>query len=323
MESTTKVNLAEHNIHELVRHAFGQTTRVQSILELTEGWYNTAYAITLADGQKTVLKVSPPPDAAILSYEKDIMRTEVAVMRLLESDPHIPVPHISAADFSRTLIPNDYFFMDYLHGNVWNDIQRSLSPEQNATISQQLGEMTRHINGYHHKTFGYYAREPKFETWLDAFHDMLSMLFFDAQRYAIGLPITAGEVKAKLHTCRHHFAEVTTAQLVHWDLWQGNVFVQFKNKRPCITGVIDFERVYWGDPLGEAFFRGEGNPDFSAGYAHPMLLTESQRVRNLFYDLYLYVIMVVEDGPRQYSDRGVVAWARQKLDHTVEQLRSL
>ena len=82
--------------------------------ELTDGWYNTAYAITLNNDGKTVLKVSPPADASILSYERDIMRTEVEVMRLVESNPLIPVPQITFADFSCDRIPYAYYFMEYI-----------------------------------------------------------------------------------------------------------------------------------------------------------------------------------------------------------------
>ena len=45
--------------------------------------------------------------------------------------------------------------------------------------------------------------------------------------------------------------EVSEPALVHWDLWAGNVFV----KDGKITGITDFERALWGDPLMEHYFR--------------------------------------------------------------------
>jgi aminoglycoside phosphotransferase (APT) family kinase protein len=321
LESTTKVHLSEHTIRHLCQSAFGSAVTLIHVDELTEGWYNTAYAVNLSNGYKTVLKIGPPEDADILSYEHDIMRTEVEVMRLVESNPHIPVPHISAADFSRTLIPNSYYFMDYIQGAVWNDIAKQLNPAQQNQLFYQAGEIVAHINSYHHDRFGYVALEPKYTTWLDAVHHFFVMLFTDSVKYKIDLPVTLDEVKIWLETHAGCFHEVTIPQLVHWDLWQGNIFVDMQNGEPRICGVIDFERVYWGDPLGEAFFRGKGHPAFLEGYGRPMLQTRSQRVRNLFYDLYLYIIMVVEDGPRKYSDRGVVQRARRQLEETLEQLR--
>jgi len=40
-------------------------------------------------------------------------------------------------------------------------------------------------------------------------------------------------------------------QLVHWDAWDANFFV----KDGKITGILDFERALWADPLMEAQFR--------------------------------------------------------------------
>lgn len=323
MESKTKVHLSHSTIRALSQDAFGDDVGILDITELTEGWYNTAYALILSTGHKTVLKVGPPEDAAILAYEHNIMWAEVEVMRRVEPDPGIPVPHITLADFSRKLIPNTYYFMDYVDGEVWNTISKQLNPEQNDRLSYQLGEITAHINRYTNDTFGYYALEPKYASWIDAVHKMFTMLFTDAVKYSVKVPVTLDEVHTWLKTQSHHFNEITTPHLVHWDLWQGNVFVDIDGGEPNICGIIDFERVYWGDPLGEAFFRGAGNPSFIKGYGQLALDTQSQCTRNLFYDLYLYVIMVVEDGPRQYTDRGIVEWARGKLDATLERIRKL
>ena len=325
MDSTTKVHLTRETLSMLVHNAFGDGTEIYEFEELTQGWYNTAYAITLSSGHRTVIKVSPPDDAAILSYEHDIMRTEVEVMRLVEPNPNIPVPHISASDLSQSLIPNNYYFMDYIQGDVWNDIAKDLTEAQNREISHQLGQLTAHINSYHNHTFGYYALEPKFSSWMEAVRVMFTMLFQDADTFDIDLPIGLAEVDTWLTLHQRTFSEITLPRLVHWDLWQGNVFVDMEGNGnvPTICGLIDFERVYWGDPLGEAFFRKGGNTAFIQGYGQPMLATESQRTRNLFYDLYLYIIMIVEDGPRQYSDRGVVNWARGQLVDTLTQIREV
>ncbi|TFG73705.1 MAG: hypothetical protein E4H27_00300 [Anaerolineales bacterium] len=323
LESKTKVHLSQAIIHTLTQAAFGSGSSILNITELTEGWYNTAYALTLSSGHKTVLKVGPPPDADILSYEHNIMWSEVEVMRMLEPDPAIPVPHMTMADFTGDLILNAYYFMDYVEGEVWNNISKQLTPAHNNRLSHQLGDITAHINRYTNDTFGYYAPSPRYSTWSDALHQMFGMIFTDADTYAISLPITLDEIFTRLEEQYPSFAEVTTPQLVHWDLWQGNVFVDTTQDAPDICAVIDFERVYWGDPLGEVFFRGSGNPSYIAGYGQPVLHTKAQRTRNLFYDLYLYVIMVVEDGPRQYSDKGAVKWARKKLDETLESIRQL
>ncbi len=59
MESKTKVQLSPADIQPLVNHAFGHRPLL-SVREMTDGWFNTAYHITLGDERRqTVLKVGP------------------------------------------------------------------------------------------------------------------------------------------------------------------------------------------------------------------------------------------------------------------------
>ncbi|MGW2815569.1 phosphotransferase family protein [Streptomyces sp. NPDC001415] len=60
--------------------------------------------------------------------------------------------------------------------------------------------------------------------------------------------------------------EVTEPRLVHFDLWPGNIFAHpGDDTRPVrITGLIDHERAFWGDPAAELVspaFDGDAGPD--------------------------------------------------------------
>ena len=57
-------------------------------MECKEGWFNAAYLATLDDGRRCVLKVAPPPGVTVLTYEHDIMTTEVTAMRMV-ARPHL------------------------------------------------------------------------------------------------------------------------------------------------------------------------------------------------------------------------------------------
>jgi aminoglycoside phosphotransferase (APT) family kinase protein len=112
--------------------------------------------------------------------------------------------------------------------------------------------------------------------------------------------------------------EITTPRLVHWDLWEGNVFV----KEGKITGIIDFERAMWGDPLQEYFFRLHCyNKSFTDGYGRD--LRAEAPVRALLYDIYLYLIMVIETKYRNYPDDWQYNFATENLKQAVEQLKKL
>jgi aminoglycoside phosphotransferase (APT) family kinase protein len=95
--------------------------------------------------------------------------------------------------------------------------------------------------------------------------------------------------------------DVTTPSLVHFDLWPGNILLRDGQ----ITGIVDGERAFWGDPLAEmvslALF-GDIADDaaFLAGYGG-IEFDDSARRRIALYQSYLYLIMLIEGDPRGYS----------------------
>ena len=103
--------------------------------------------------------------------------------------------------------------------------------------------------------------------------------------------------------------EITTPHLVHFDVWAGNVFLDLAGA-PRIQAIIDHERAFWGDPLAEFVtptIFGELREDdpLLAGYREvtPLELTPTARIRLDLYRAYLYLILLVENGPRQYPER--------------------
>jgi fructosamine-3-kinase len=323
MESKTKVRLEPAVIQSLVTGAFGPC-RMVSADEMKDGFANTAYHVVL-DGPPfhSVLKIGPADSADILAYEKDIMRAEVEVMRLVAADSTIHAPRIHAADFSRRLIDHDYYFMEFLTGTPWNLIRKTLSAEQNASLETQLGHIIARISAFTNPTFGLYAGR-QFDNWLQAFTWMCSLVFADAGKYCIEVPVSESEFMGLLDRHADVFAQVVQPQLVHWDLWEGNVFVTMNGGEPVISGIIDFERSYWGDPLSEnPFGKGAGAVNFIKGYGTDILASHGDKVRRIFYSLYLYLVMIVEDGPRQYVDKRTVEWARKRFGQTMEAFAQL
>jgi fructosamine-3-kinase len=322
MESKTKVRLEQPVIQRLVESNLG-TCSVVSVRELTDGFFNTAYHIALdREPFNTVLKIGPADNAEIMAYERDIMRVEVEVTRLIAADSKIPAPKIHADDFGRRLIDHDYYFMEYFTGRPWNTMRKTLSPEQNASIETQLGRITARINTFTNSYFGLYAGPERFDNWPDAFTWMCDLLFADAKEYDVNVPITESDFRGLLWQHKDAFAEVTQPQLVHWDLWEGNVFVTLDGTDAVISGIIDFERAFWGDPLSENFFgKGPSAASFIKGYGRNVLTSRAEKVRRIFYNLHLYLVMIVEDGPRQYTNKGTVDWARKRFDATMEILR--
>ena len=89
--SITKGALTDAVVNQMVRRAFGRDALEME--ELKEGYFNIAYRIGLEDRQ-VVLKIAPPREVPVMTYEKNIMFSEVDSMRMIAERTKVPVPKI-------------------------------------------------------------------------------------------------------------------------------------------------------------------------------------------------------------------------------------
>jgi aminoglycoside phosphotransferase (APT) family kinase protein len=311
MESFTKVKLNDRELSLLAASAFGADVAVVSSRELTGGFFNTGYDLELSDGRSVILKVAPGPETAVLSYEKDIMRAEVGALRLVRAAGGIPVPEVYSYDESLQLIPCPYFFMEKIEGEPYSDVKESLSPEQRSSIEYELGLYQRLINEIKGPVFGLFGADPAGGgmAWRETFKAMLLNVLQDAVRLDAALPASLPEIEQALGRYLPALDAVTQPRLVHWDLWNGNIFVQDGR----IVSIIDWERAMWGDVLLEYYFRHfENSEAFYEGYG-TAFSSPDELLRKRLYDLYLDLIMVIECYSRQYKDENHVNWAHENL----------
>ncbi|NOU81824.1 phosphotransferase [Paenibacillus sp. LMG 31459] len=311
MESFTKVKLNDRELSLLAASAFGADVAVVSSRELTGGFFNTGYDLELSDGRSVILKVAPGPETAVLSYEKDIMRAEVGALRLVRAAGGIPVPEVYSYDESLQLIPCPYFFMEKIEGEPYSDVKESLSPEQRSSIEYELGQYQRLINEIKGPVFGLFGADPAGGgmAWRETFKAMLLNVLQDAVRLDAALPASLPEIEQALGRYLPALDAVTQPRLVHWDLWNGNIFVQDGR----IVSIIDWERAMWGDVLLEYYFRHfENSEAFYEGYG-TAFSSPDELLRKRLYDLYLDLIMVIECYSRQYKDENHVNWAHENL----------
>ncbi|WP_051765904.1 aminoglycoside phosphotransferase family protein [Saccharothrix syringae] len=295
--SLTKRRLTADRLDALARRALGAPLAAH--VELTEGMFNTAYRLTAADGREAVLKVAPPPDVPLLTYERDLMSTEALAFRLM-AERGLPVPEV-------LLHEDGLLLMTALRGAPWH--AAGLSGVERAALRRELGGVVRRLHGITGEVFGY-VQGPNGATWREAFGNMVAAVLADARRFGVELP----DVRPAFDGCADLLDEVTTPVLVHFDLWEANIFVADGH----IEGIIDPERAFFGDPLAEipsvALF-SEPDEDYLAGYGVTGF-SEAERTRIALYRAYLCLVMLVEGVPRGYSGperEQHVAFFRAKL----------
>jgi aminoglycoside phosphotransferase (APT) family kinase protein len=300
--------------------AFGGEAIVRTFQELTDGYFNAAYLIELADDRRCVLKVAPPAAVRVLRYEHDIMHAEVEVMRLVRAHTTMPVPEIYRFDASGHLLESPFFLMEFVPGVALDKLRSTLAPADQQAIDREVGAYLRQMNGIVGVSFGYIAPPAKrYGAWRPAFLAMLDDVLADGAAMEVGLLQPYDVIRRQVERCAAVLDEVITPQLVHWDLWDGNIFVDPATH--AILGVIDFERALWGDPLMEVQYRRlEAPAGFAEGYGRPLLSTPAERLRRVLYNIYLYLIIVIEAAYRQYESQDLELWARQQLAQELERL---
>ncbi|MGW4881393.1 phosphotransferase family protein [Streptomyces sp. NPDC004262] len=323
MESITKNRQSPDALRAMVERAYG-TGRVPAgdgwASELGHGWFNVAYRIRLRDGAEVVLKIAPPPQVEVMTYERGAMSTELATLELLRTHTSVPVPTVDFADQSHELCDADYFFMPYVDAENLGIIAKTLPTADHDAYMEQVGAANREINSLRGTAFGPLAG-PGDPSWRRVFTGMFEDVLRDGERRSVDIGWDYDTVRAVLAEHAAGLDEVTEPRLVEWDLWDSNVMVR-DGKLVC---VIDHERAFYGDPLIEAGFTGSqlsafGDPAaFMRGYGQGEL-TATQQVRRNLYGLYLMLIMVIETVFRAHADTTQYDWARPKLDEAMASL---
>lgn len=303
----TKNYQTEVELQMLVVKAF-QGIRMKSYRELTEGLCNVAYLIELEDGRKTVLKIAPKQEDNLMSYEINMMQAEVSAMELVHEKTNILLPKVYCYDESKTLCSSAYFFMECLEGSSLMAAKDIFSPEEIADIEYEIGKTIRSLHEIKGEKFGLLgAKEAWQEDYFTFFYQVMAGILHDGLKKNVDVGIDYNEVLSLLLRDKDVFEEVTTPVLVHWDAWYGNWFVKDKK----IEGLIDWERALFGEGLMEDRFRSHCiREEFLKGYGISSF-TKKQKVRMAWYDIYLYLIMMIEGAYREYEDDGQYQWVKK------------
>jgi aminoglycoside phosphotransferase (APT) family kinase protein len=313
MESSSKLKLEKNQLAEIVQNAFGGKISLTESRENREGWFNALYALSFSDGSEAFLKVAPPESVPCLRYEKNIIRTEIEVLRIFRDHREIPSPEILFADDSRSIIDADYFIMEKLAGDSYSSQRDNLDKEAKRRLDTEKGRISREINLIRGDAFGLFGSDrPRYTSWKEAFLQLVDDILADGEDFRAPLPLSSDEFRKIFRDRSDCLDRVSEPALIHWDLHDGNILV---DKEGRITGIIDCDRAMWGDPAIEFYHSalfppGEG---FYDGYGEDAVKEKDFSSRRRLYDLYLTMIFVIECESRNVADPGHREWAQEML----------
>lgn len=307
MESYTKSNVSKSEAKKLFEEA--GLGVVDAIKEVEAGEFNTIFQIRSGEN-RYFIKFGSSPEVKVLSYEKDILNTEITFYETLEGSA-VKRPQVVFSDNTREKVGVDYFVMEALNVPLLGYTFPSV--KQRKRFSYQLGANLAELHKIKGEGFGYPQCGLK-QTWADAYKGMVNNLIADAT--VLEVKLDAYRINSVIERAEKYLNEVTEPSLVHFDVWVGNIFV---SKTHNFQGLIDWERAMWGDPVGDfislnLFKDFEKNEYLLKGYnsVTPFEVNESIRIRANLLRMYLGMIMMVEPCTR-WKKGSLIYFGRRRI----------
>ena len=318
MKSNTKVQLDVQAISALCASAGFQ--EIQNIKPLGAGEFNAVYAFD-SGGKGYALKIAPDVRTPVMTYEKDMMRSEIFWYKQLRAHTGITTPEIVYTDFSRSLMPSDFFVMERIPGSQMNEME--FLPTEKAQAQAVLPEIAAKMHRISHDGFGY-PQCGFFDTWPKALYAMTEAIVKDAE--AAGQTCKNGE--RTLAYIRKHTAVLDRAEccMVNFDLWEANILCE-RTPDGIRYVMIDPERGFWGDPVMDFICFEFDKPlkqKTASLHAYNSLAQRTltagceEEIRFAFAQAYLGIVMEVERYYRYVP--GDEGWTRN--DRVCEMLFS-
>lgn len=301
--SKTKYNATEVEIKELF--SFHKIGNVIDITALGAGEFNSAYKVICDNGNSYALKIAPPESAKVLTYENNMMKSEVFWYSQMHEKTDILCPKVYVSDFSKQIIKSNCFIMELMEGKlIW---EAGITENDYEDIQKQKISMLTKIHRISNDGFGYIQTglEP---SWYEALKKMALNLVNDCK--ALGHDTPDGEKFVNLIDKHEKILRAVPCRMVNFDFWDSNILYNTATKKICW---IDPERGFWGDPVADfiTFEPGQKAPLSAKQYVldaynetsqEKIFLTEETEIRYELAVCYLALIEEVEKYVRYEPD---------------------
>lgn len=239
MVSKTKYLLGDEKIKELFKKA--GIDGVKTIAPLGAGEFNAVYEV-VAD-KHYVLKVAPDDSVPVLTYEHDMIKSEVYWYSVIREKTKIRVPEVYYSDFSRDIIPAGWFIMEKMEGRQRNKFE--MSKEEKMQKECRTAEMISQIHRVHNDSFGY-IQNGLYDDWYLALSSIIRNLLANCRKK--GKASKRGEKFLGYVEKYKEVFEKAECCMVNYDIWDPNIICTRENGEIKYAW-IDPERSFWGDRI--------------------------------------------------------------------------
>lgn len=278
-------SLTGEQIQEICRRVFDADAL--AAVELGLGMYNNTYRVEVkGQPRPVVLRVAPVPALQFRS-ERKLMRNEYATVPWLASLAAL-MPRVLAADWTHEVVDRDYLVQTFLDGLPAPEHLGSYPRSSWAGYYRQMGTIAGRVHAIRGPHFGR-VTGPGYPSWREAVVASLTDIAADVE----GAGLDAGDLRAAVAAAERHrdaLEGIREPRLLAGDLWNVNVMLDPVAAEPTITGVLDLDRTWWGDPAADWTIRmasakpGTERDAFWETYGQPDR-SEPATVRGLIYEL--------------------------------------
>jgi len=240
MTSTTKYKINKHDISKLFFAA--GLHDVEEITPLGAGEFNAVFSVK-SDGKEHVIKIAPSADTPVMTLEQGMMASEVFWYEQIRANTPIRVPEVYHADFSRKIIPADWFIMEKLPGQQLDNAD--FSNVEKTDANTVTAKMAAYIHKLSNGKLGYVQNE-LFDNWYQAIHSMVKAVIADCNKK--DRKTKRGSRLLALIEKHKAILEQAECTMVNFDLWPPNIICNRENDRMQYAW-IDPERSFWGDRI--------------------------------------------------------------------------
>lgn len=295
MNSRSKIKMNHDQITSLL-HELGFDT-VENLKPLGAGEFNAVFAFDSLQ-EHYVLKIAPRHDFEVMTYEHQMMSSEVFWYRQISQNTSIRVPKLYVFRKADEKTAFDCLVMERLSGVTMDDFPFS-KEEKDATLSQ-LVKMASQIHDIENSQYGY-PQNGLFDNWFDAISSMISQALNDvAKKHR-----TSRRGEKLLHYVKKNeeLLRSVPSRMVNFDLWPSNVLCERKDHQGIQFAWIDPERSFWGDPIADFVCfqflvpfekKTEALAAYQGSSKQPFTGTISEQIRYAIMEGYLALIMEVE-----------------------------
>jgi aminoglycoside phosphotransferase (APT) family kinase protein len=290
--------------------------RITGFSPITTGKFNTSHYVHTHE-KDYVLRIAPDPHETFVFYEKNMMKQEPGLHRIIRENTDVPVARIYTFDESHTDIPRDFLLMERLPGEPV-----SQSPVADTDrVLYEVGQALARVHAITAQQYGYLGPHrpmPPQDTWVDAFALMWDRMIGDIEALGYYSPREAQALRRFFEDHRSLFDRDVPARLLHMDVWAQNILV---DAHGGLSGLVDWDRALWGDPEIEFAvldYCGISTPPFWEGYGTPRDESHDARIRTFFYLLYEVQKYIVIRGGRNKRPTTARAYKQQVL-HMIKE----